>query len=51
MLPASRRPRRLASVMSASDPTPMSTRTSPRAGNADTICSTADEVETAAVRL
>ena len=29
----------------------MTTRTSDSAGKADTICSTADEVETAAVRL
>src|SRR6476659_4414499 len=51
MLPASRTPRRLAIVMSPSAETPIRTRTSPRAGNADTICSTADDVETAAVRL
>ena len=36
-------------VMSAMQPTPMITRSSKRAGNADTICSTADEVETATV--
>ena len=31
--------------------TPMSTRSSNRAGNAETICSTADDVETATVRM
>ena len=51
MLPASRRPRRLARVIRPSALTPMSTRESARAGNADTICSTADDVDTAAVRL
>ena len=47
MLPASRRPRRLPSVMSASETRRSRPRTSPTTGNADTICSTADEVETA----
>ena len=51
MLPASRKPRRLASVMSPSAPIPIRTRTSLSIGKADTICSTADDVETAAVRL
>ena len=35
--------------MSAIAATPISTRTSSSAGNADVICSTADEVETATV--
>ena len=51
MLPASRMPRRFATVISASAPTPIGTATPASCGNADTICSTADEVETAAVRL
>ena len=49
MLPASRRPRRLPIVMRPIAPTPMSTRSSNRTGNAETICSTADEVDTATV--
>ena len=51
MLPASRTPRRFAIVISSSAPTPISTRTSLSDGKADTICSTADDVDTAAVRL
>ena len=49
MLPASRRPRRLPTVMRPIAPTPMTTRQSSRAGNAEVICSTADEVDTATV--
>ncbi len=49
MLPASRSPRRLPIVIRAMQPTPIRTRSSKRAGNADVICSTADEVETATV--
>ena len=51
MLPASRRPRRLAIVISAIAPTPMPTAKGASAGTAEVICSTADEVETATVRL
>ena len=49
MLPASRRPRRLAIAISPIAATPISTRMSKSAGKADTICSTADEVDTATV--
>ena len=49
MLPASRIPRRLPIVMRAIAPTPIRTRSSWRPGNAEMICSTADEVETATV--
>ena len=49
MLPASRRPRRLAAAIRPMATTPMSTRSGNSTGNADTICSTADEVDTATV--
>ena len=49
MLPASRRPRRLAIVIRPIAATPISTRSSNSDGKADMICSTADEVETATV--
>ena len=51
MLPASRRPRRLPSVISAIAKIPISTLTGSSAGNADAICSTADDVETATVSV
>ena len=41
----------LAIVMSVRAPSPMGTASESSAGNAETICSTADEVDTAAVRL
>src|SRR4051794_363702 len=50
MLPASRTPRRLAIVISRIALTPIPTRTEPRPGRAETICSTADDVDPAAVR-
>ena len=49
MLPASRSPRRLPIVIRLMAPTPISDRSSNRAGNADMICSTADDVDTATV--
>ncbi len=49
MLPDSRRPRRLPSVMSAIAATPISTRSPSRPGIAETICSTAEDVDTATV--
>jgi hypothetical protein len=49
IVPASRRPRRFATAMSPIAKTPIRTRSSYRIGNADTICSTADDVETATV--
>jgi hypothetical protein len=49
MFPASRSPRRLPSVIKAIATTPMTIRSSKSAGNADVICSTADEVDTATV--
>ena len=51
MLPASRSPRRLAIVINAIADTPMPTATGASDGSAETICSTADDVETATVRL
>ena len=50
MLPASRRPRRLPMVIRPIAPTPMNTLQSRSDGKAETICSTADEVDTATVR-
>ena len=49
MLPASRIPRRFATVIRAIAATPISTRTSYSIGAADVICSTADDVDTATV--
>ena len=49
MLPDSRRPRRLPSVMRAIATTPMITRSSSSSGIAEVICSTADDVDTATV--
>ena len=51
MLPASRRPRRLPSVIRPMAVTPITTFQSYRAGTADAICSTADVVDTATVRM
>ena len=51
MLPDSRRPRRLPSVIRPIALTPIGTATGSSAGKAETICSTADEVETATVRM
>ncbi len=51
MLPASRTPRRFATVIRPMASTPISTRIGSRPGTAETSCSTADDVETAAVRL
>ncbi len=51
MLPDSRRPRRLPSVMSAMASTPMPTLTLARSGTAETICSTAFETDTATVSV
>ncbi len=49
MLPASRTPRRLAMVMTATTTTAMSTCQGPRLGMAATICSEAEEMDTATV--
>ena len=51
MLPASRSPRRLPSVIRPIATTPMTTRSSSRAGTAEVICSTADDVDTATVMM
>ena len=51
MLPASRMPRRLPSVISPMAMTPIGTAHGCRSGTADTICSTADEVDTATVSV
>ena len=51
MLPASRRPRRLPIVMSPIAVTPIATEAGATAGKAEMTCSTADDVETATVRL
>ena len=51
MLPASRRPRRLPSVIRPMAVTPITTFQSYRAGTAEAICSTADDVDTATVMV
>ena len=51
MLPASRMPRRLPSVMTAIELTPMSTLIPCSGGKAEEICSTAEEVETETVSM
>ena len=51
MLPASRMPRRLPIVIRPIAVTPIPTANGARPGSADVICSTADDVETATVRL
>ena len=51
MLPASRRPRRLPSVISPIANSAISTRKGSSAGIADASCSTADDVDTATVSV
>ena len=51
MLPDSRSPRRLPSVIRPMAVTPMRTASGWSSGMAETICSTADEVETATVMM
>ena len=51
MFPASRRPRRLPSVINPMARIAISTRNGSSAGIADDSCSTADEVETATVSV
>ena len=51
MLPDSRMPRRLASVTSATAPTPSPTRNGTSDGTAETSWSTADAIETETVRM
>jgi hypothetical protein len=51
MFPDSLSPRRFPTVIRRIARTPIATRSGNRAGTADVICSTADEVETATVMM
>ena len=51
MLPDSRMPRRLPSVISRMQATPMGTVSGSKVGSAEVIWATADEVDTATVRM
>ncbi len=51
MLPDSRMPRRLPSVISRMNTTHITTVNGMSAGTADVICSTADEMDTATVMM